>query len=373
MVARRPARRRARPAARPTIAANACFTRESVLDDEFLPPHRPRQPALQPGAARRHRPLGAFRRTSGTRWARSAAACACLPVGAARDGLRVAADGLATALCHRLGGRHAGWRPAALRQDAFVRRIRLRLGVGRCLSPLSAAGTTRNWSRRFRSRRPPGRACSRPTTTVRSALLAHARSLLGRDDYSSLHVLFATGGDTALCAAAGMLIRHGVQFHWDNPGYRDFADFLAAFNHDKRKKVKQERRQLAESGITFTRATGRDIAGRGLGVLPRLLRTDLPRPRLDAVPVARILRTDRRDDAGASAARHRRARRPAGLRRPRHLRPRYAVGPLLGSDPSICPACISRPATTRRSSSASSAASRASRAARRASTSSHAA
>ncbi len=100
-----------------------------------------------------------------------------------------------------------------------------------------------------------------PDDTVRSALLAHARSLLARDEYSSLHVLFATEGDTALCAAAGMLIRHGVQFHWDNPGYRDFADFLAAFNHDKRKKVKQERRRLAESGITFTRATGRDIAG----------------------------------------------------------------------------------------------------------------
>ena len=29
-----------------------------------------------------------------------------------------------------------------------------------------------------------------------------------------------------------------MQFHWANPGYRDFDDFLAAFNHDKRKKIK---------------------------------------------------------------------------------------------------------------------------------------
>ena len=99
-----------------------------------------------------------------------------------------------------------------------------------------------------------------PDDAARNALLAHARGLLAREDYSSLHVLFATEGDTALCAAAGMLVRHGVQFHWDNPGYRDFADFLAAFNHDKRKKVKQERRKLAESGITFTRATGHEIS-----------------------------------------------------------------------------------------------------------------
>ena len=56
-----------------------------------------------------------------------------------------------------------------------------------------------------------------------------------------------------------MTTRLGVQFHWENPGYRDFADFLAAFNHDKRKKVKQERRKLAEAGVTFVRKTGREI------------------------------------------------------------------------------------------------------------------
>jgi predicted N-acyltransferase len=56
-----------------------------------------------------------------------------------------------------------------------------------------------------------------------------------------------------------MTIRHGVQFHWENPGYRDFGDFLAAFNHDKRKKVKQERRKLAHAGVAFARRIGREI------------------------------------------------------------------------------------------------------------------
>jgi hypothetical protein len=56
-----------------------------------------------------------------------------------------------------------------------------------------------------------------------------------------------------------MVVRNGVQFRWENQGYRDFADFLATFNHDKRKKVKQERRRVAESGITFMRKVGSEI------------------------------------------------------------------------------------------------------------------
>jgi predicted N-acyltransferase len=93
----------------------------------------------------------------------------------------------------------------------------------------------------------------------RRALLAHARGLLDGGAYSSLHVLFAPEAEIALCAAEGLMVRSGVQFHWENPGYRDFADFLAAFNHEKRKKVKQERRKLAETGVRFTRKVGSEI------------------------------------------------------------------------------------------------------------------
>ena len=60
--------------------------------------------------------------------------------------------------------------------------------------------------------------------------------------------------------AAGMLTRDGVQFHWRNAGYRDFDDFLAAFNHDKRKKIRQERRRLVEAGVSFVRRIGGDIS-----------------------------------------------------------------------------------------------------------------
>ena len=77
--------------------------------------------------------------------------------------------------------------------------------------------------------------------------------------FSSLHVLFPGEDDAHSCEAAGMVIRHGLQFRWENGGYRDFADFLASFNHDKRKKVKQERRKVAAAGIAFTRKVGAEI------------------------------------------------------------------------------------------------------------------
>ena len=105
----------------------------------------------------------------------------------------------------------------------------------------------------------PGPRLLAPGSVVRRALLDHAQGLVRHGDYSSLHVLFPPAGQTAEGAALGMTTRHGVQFHWANPGYRDFADFLSAFTHDKRKKVKQERRKLAEAGVTFERKLGRDI------------------------------------------------------------------------------------------------------------------
>ena len=105
----------------------------------------------------------------------------------------------------------------------------------------------------------PGPRVLAAAPAVRRALLERALGLVHGGDYSSLHVLFPATAEAAEGEALGMTTRHGVQFHWSNPGYRDFADFLAAFTHDKRKKVKQERRRLAEAGVTFERRCGRDI------------------------------------------------------------------------------------------------------------------
>lgn len=53
--------------------------------------------------------------------------------------------------------------------------------------------------------------------------------------------------------------RETVQFHWTNHGWRDFDDFLASLGQDKRKKIRQERRKVADAGVRFRWARGHDI------------------------------------------------------------------------------------------------------------------
>ena len=58
------------------------------------------------------------------------------------------------------------------------------------------------------------------------------------------------------------MLRNTVQFHWTNEaptGYTDFESFLASLSHDKRKKIRQERRKVAEAGVVFRSARGREI------------------------------------------------------------------------------------------------------------------
>ena len=94
----------------------------------------------------------------------------------------------------------------------------------------------------------------------RQRLLEGALALLAEERLSSLHILFPDSDDAAQCAAAGLLMRDSLQFHWQNPGYRDFADFLSTLNHDKRKKIRQERRRLHEEGVGFRRLAGAEIS-----------------------------------------------------------------------------------------------------------------
>jgi predicted N-acyltransferase len=93
---------------------------------------------------------------------------------------------------------------------------------------------------------------------VRQALAA-ALVQLARDlEVSSLHVLFPDEDDAACLRAAGMLERAGIQFHWTNEGFASFEDYLGRLSHDKRKKIRQERRRVAAPGVTWRRLTGRE-------------------------------------------------------------------------------------------------------------------
>lgn len=84
-------------------------------------------------------------------------------------------------------------------------------------------------------------------------LLAYAKA----ERMSSAHLLFVTDEDrAALTSDHGLLWRKDCQFHWHNRGYGTFADFMATFRSDKRKKALRERRRVQESGVTFRTLTG---------------------------------------------------------------------------------------------------------------------
>src|SRR4030095_17113222 len=66
-------------------------------------------------------------------------------------------------------------------------------------------------------------------------------------------------GEAREGVALGMIQRASVHVPWTNGGYRDFDDFLSTFSHDRSKKVKQERRKLADAGVSFEQRCGGDI------------------------------------------------------------------------------------------------------------------
>ncbi|MGH8699912.1 MAG: GNAT family N-acetyltransferase, partial [Burkholderiales bacterium] len=89
---------------------------------------------------------------------------------------------------------------------------------------------------------------------------------------SSLHCLFPTRAEAQRMCGQGMMPRTTVQFHWTNQGYASFEAFLAGFSHDKRKKVKQERRKTTAAGIRFKWLEGDEIGERDWAFFHRCYR-----------------------------------------------------------------------------------------------------
>jgi predicted N-acyltransferase len=96
---------------------------------------------------------------------------------------------------------------------------------------------------------------------ARAALLRVLLELARSTRVSSLHLLFLEDEERALCEQAGLMTRTTVQYHWRQaaPPWPDFDAFVAALNHDKRKKLRQERRKVRDSGVQLRRLRGREI------------------------------------------------------------------------------------------------------------------
>jgi uncharacterized protein len=134
----------------------------------------------------------------------------------------------------------------------------------------------------------PGTRLLARDDAARAALVQALIAWCEQQAVSSMHLLFGADADTQACANAGLMLRHTVQFHWTNVAptlatacaalppegahfalgqpsgktcpYADFDDFLASLAQDKRKKIRQERRKVAQAGVTFRHSVGAGIA-----------------------------------------------------------------------------------------------------------------
>ncbi|MBC7611249.1 MAG: N-acetyltransferase [Polaromonas sp.] len=158
----------------------------------------------------------------------------------------------------------------------------------------------------------PGARLLARNAAERSLLVKALIAWCEDEKLSSLHLLFADDEDVKACEEAGMMLRHTVQFHWKNvaptlvtacttlppegaaapaarqsrfrgPGlnnamtastpisssldhpepaapFTSFDDFLMSLTQEKRKKIRQERRKVADAGITFRWSLGKDIS-----------------------------------------------------------------------------------------------------------------
>jgi uncharacterized protein len=95
--------------------------------------------------------------------------------------------------------------------------------------------------------------------TARRTLVAGLIELCRIDDASGVHVTFATEPEYRYLGELGFLQRMDQQFHWDNPGYASFDDFLGALAARKRKTIRRERHDALANGIEVHWLTGRDL------------------------------------------------------------------------------------------------------------------
>lgn len=90
-------------------------------------------------------------------------------------------------------------------------------------------------------------------------LAAAAVEVSKRHGISSFHITFLELAPWRRLGEFGLLQRTDQQFHFANPGYGSFQDFLDTLTSRKRKALRKERAQALEAGIVIEHVTGSDI------------------------------------------------------------------------------------------------------------------
>jgi len=87
-------------------------------------------------------------------------------------------------------------------------------------------------------------------------LLAFVVRAAQAEGLSGVHLLFATPGELEAAVAEGGALRAGVQFHWQNAGYRSVDDFLGRFSSKRRNQLRREWRAPGEQAVEIVTRRG---------------------------------------------------------------------------------------------------------------------
>ena len=97
-----------------------------------------------------------------------------------------------------------------------------------------------------------------PDKALAVPLLNAAGQLCAQNGFSSAHASFIEPGQAGLFSQAGWMLRHDIQFHWQNRGFASFDDFLATLASRKRRALRKER-AAAQAEVEILHLRGGDI------------------------------------------------------------------------------------------------------------------
>jgi len=107
-------------------------------------------------------------------------------------------------------------------------------------------------------------------------IMGRALMQIARDNQiSSVHVIFCLGEEKAILEQLGFIPRAGLQFQWENRGYQSFDDYLNAFRSDRRTKIKRERREILNQGISIRAVEGDELTPAQLRIMFRLYKVHI--------------------------------------------------------------------------------------------------
>ncbi len=95
--------------------------------------------------------------------------------------------------------------------------------------------------------------------SIKKNIVVQIEKLAYENKMSSSHILFCNESEKDIFGDPKWMLREGVQFKWFNKNYNNFAEFLSQLSHDKRKKIKQERKKIYDLGLKIKKIKGPEI------------------------------------------------------------------------------------------------------------------